>query len=63
MRIENKSAGKNLSPLEIDLAGLEIEDVEVFTQDGSRAMPDFAASTGCSGWLCGLGPICSCAVQ
>ena len=61
MRIENRSASKNLSALEIDLAGIEIEDVEVFTQDGSRAMPDFAASTGCSGWLCGLGNVCSCA--
>ena len=62
MRIESKSGSKNLSTLEIDLAGLEIENIEVFTQDGSRAMPDFAASTGCSGWLCGFN-ICSCAVQ
>jgi hypothetical protein len=62
MRIESKSGSKNLSALEIDLAGLDIEDIEVFTQDGSRAMPDFAASTGCNGWLCGFN-ICSCAVQ
>ena len=61
MRIESKSVSKYLSPLEIDLAGIEIEDIEVFTQDGSRAMPDFAASTGCKAWLCGLGPVCSCA--
>ena len=33
-----------LSPLEIDLEGLNIEDIEIFFQEGSRGMPPFAAS-------------------
>ena len=32
--------------LKIDLSDLELEDIEIFLQEGSRAMPDFAASTG-----------------
>ena len=36
----------DLSSLKLDLSGLELEDIEVFLQEGSRGMPDFAASTG-----------------
>lgn len=35
--------------LELDLTGLEIEEVEVFMQEGSRGTAEFAASTGNSG--------------
>lgn len=31
--------------LEIDLSDLAIEDIELFTQESSRGVPDFAAST------------------
>ena len=60
--MEKKVETSVLSKLEIDLGGLEIEDIEVFAQEGSRAMPEFAASTGCSGWICSFN-ICSCAVN
>jgi hypothetical protein len=36
----------DLSSLKLDLSGLELEDIEVLLQEGSRGMPDFAASTG-----------------
>jgi len=42
-----------LSAIQIDLGNLEIEDIQVFLQEGSRGMGEFAAS--CSticGWLC-----------
>ena len=35
--------------LELDLTGLDIEEVEVFMQEGSRGTAEFAASTGSSG--------------
>ena len=60
--MEKKVETSVLSKLEIDLGGLEIEDIEVFAQEGSRAMPEFAASTGCRSWICAL-TACSCAVQ
>jgi len=45
----------------IELDTLEIEDIEVFLQEGSRGVPDFAAScsTICH-YLC-CAPSCSCA--
>ena len=46
-----------LSSLKIDLSGLEIEDFEIFNQEGSRGLPEFAAS--CDGWLCRW-VLCSC---
>ena len=55
----NKAQTNSVSVLEIDLGGLEIEEVEVFAQEGSRAMPEFAASTGCNSWVCYFN-ICSC---
>jgi len=55
----NKAQINSVSGLEIDLGGLEIEEVEVFAQEGSRAMPEFAASTGCNSWVCNFN-ICSC---
>ena len=58
----NKAQTNSVSGLEIDLGGLEIEEVEVFAQEGSRAMPEFTASCGCRAWLCGLAA-CSCAVN
>jgi hypothetical protein len=48
---------EDLSSLKLDLSGLELEDIEVFLQEGSRGMPDFAASTGKN--CCGSGA-CSC---
>ena len=60
--MEKKVETSVLSKLEIDLGGLEIEDIEVFAQEGSRAMPEFAASTGCAGWVCALAA-CSCALN
>ncbi|HZM88633.1 MAG TPA: hypothetical protein VFF31_19065 [Blastocatellia bacterium] len=33
------------SVLEIDLDGLEVEEIEIFYQEGSLGMPEFAAST------------------
>lgn len=47
--------------LRIDLGDLETEDIDVFLLEGSRGMPDFAAS---SGSFCH--PVtmpCSCGVQ
>jgi hypothetical protein len=48
---------ETLSPLEINLDGLDLEDVEVFSQEGSKGMPAFAAS---SGFICLPGSSCSC---
>jgi len=44
---------EKLKSLEIDLSGLEIGEIETFLQDGSKGVPEFAAS--CSGlcrWCC-----------
>ncbi|HEU4389213.1 MAG TPA: hypothetical protein VFV34_15530 [Blastocatellia bacterium] len=46
-----------LNSLSIDLSGLEIEELEVFSREGSKALPEFAAS--CDGWLCRWA-LCSC---
>jgi hypothetical protein len=46
--------------LKIDLSDLELEDIEIFLQEGSRGMPDFAASTGTN---CSVSGACSCKVQ
>jgi hypothetical protein len=43
--------------LKINLSGLELEDIEVFLQEGSRGMPDFAASSGTN---CCVANACSC---
>ena len=48
---------KDLSSLKIDLSGLELEDIEVFLQEGSRGLPDFAASSGTN---CCVAGACSC---
>jgi len=42
------------NPVQIDLSGLEIEDIELFLQEGSRGIPEFAAScsTICHYWCC-----------
>ena len=47
----------NLNPLAIDLADLQIEDVEVFFQEAGKGIPAFAASTGTN---CGVPCACSC---
>ncbi|HEY6390794.1 MAG TPA: hypothetical protein VIX89_05930 [Bryobacteraceae bacterium] len=46
--------------LRIDLDNIEIEEIEVFLQEGSRGMPEFAAScsTICNWWCCI--PSCGC---
>ena len=46
--------------LHIDLSDLEIQDVEMLTQEGSRGMPEFAASSGTS---CCAANACSCTVS
>ena len=40
----------------IDLDGIELEDVEILSQEGSHGIPEFAASS-CSTCSCGQ---CSC---
>lgn len=48
--------------LQIDIDCVEIEEIEIFLQEGSRGIPEFAAS--CSGichYLC-CAPSCSCYV-
>lgn len=45
-----------MSAFQIDLSGLEIEDIEVLMQEGGRGMPEFAASS-CKLCDCGW---CSC---
>jgi len=49
-----------LDTLQIDLSDLEIEDVEVLAQEGSRGIPEFAASS-CVNCFPGAG--CSCTVD
>jgi hypothetical protein len=49
----------NNDNLKLDLTGLDIEEVEVFMQEGSRGTSEFAASTGSSG----SSGINSCTVQ
>lgn len=46
-------------PIQIDLSDIEIEDVELFLQEGSRGIPEFAAScsTICY-WACCI-PSCN----
>jgi len=45
------------SSLELDLTGLETENIEVLFQEASKGMPAFAASTGGS---CTVACACSC---
>jgi len=35
---------KQLGSLEIDLSGLEVGEIETFLQDGSKGVPELAAS-------------------
>lgn len=44
--VKNQPIHEEINSLKLDLSGLELEDIEVFLQEGSRGMPDFAASTG-----------------
>jgi hypothetical protein len=37
-----------LKPLEIDLSGISMEEIEVYVQPGARALPDMAASCACN---------------
>ena len=55
---EQSVRNDDLSSLKLDLSGLELEDIEVFLQEGSRGMPDFAASTGMGCFE--NGRVCSC---
>ena len=50
-----------MSDLRIDLSDLEIQDVAVLAQSGSRGMPEFAASS-CTDCNCQAGG-CSCVVE
>ena len=48
--------------LHIDLDQIEIEDIEVFLQEGSRGTPEFAASCNAiCHWLC-CTPSCNCEI-
>ena len=38
-----------MANLNIDLQDLNVEDVEILSQEGSKGTPDFATSTGSSG--------------
>lgn len=38
-------SNQELEPLALDLSDLRIEEIEVFTQESSRAIPAFAASS------------------
>ncbi|HEU4389216.1 MAG TPA: hypothetical protein VFV34_15545 [Blastocatellia bacterium] len=58
--MDTQSNNNPVGSLKIDLSGLEIEDVEVFAREGSRGLPDFAAS--CDGWLCQW-VLCSCGCE
>jgi len=44
----------------IDLSDIEVEDVELLSQQGSRGIPEFAAS--CGTVCCGAGA-CSCTAE
>ena len=50
-----------IDTLQIDLSGLEIEEIEILAHGGSRGMPEFSASSAVDGY-CGLGA-CSCTVD
>jgi len=50
------------NPLEIDLSGIEIEDIEVFFQEGSMGIPIFAASSATCGSCCAK-DACSSSVE
>ncbi len=52
---------RELEPLRIDLSGLEIGEIETFLQDGSKGLPELAAS--CSGICHYLCCAASCNVQ
>ena len=60
--LERKTSMPSLEKetLHIDLDAVEIEEIEVFLQEGSRGTPEFAAScsTICY-WLC-CTPSCGC---
>lgn len=42
--------------LKIDLSDIDVEEIEILTQEGGRGLPEFAASS-CDSCNCG---ICSC---
>ncbi len=44
-----------LEPLNLDLSGLEVGEIETFLQDGSKGLPELAAS--CS-IICSLVALC-----
>lgn len=45
--------------LSIDLSGIELKDLEILTQEGARAIPEFAASTSsCCGQCTGTSTSC-----
>jgi len=46
----------------IDLADIELEDIQVLSQEGGRGIPEFAASTASSGSCCAI-LACSCSAE
>jgi len=57
MNVKENNVAQKLSSLQIDLSGLQVEDIEVFFQEGSKGMPAFAASS--SGTNCSAANGCS----
>jgi hypothetical protein len=52
----------NNDRLFIDLNDIAIEDVEILAQEGSRGMPEFAASSAGAGASCCATGACSCVI-
>ena len=46
------SETKEWQRLSIDLSGIEMEDIELFFQEGARALPELAASCQCNTGAC-----------
>jgi len=59
MLARKKGTKMSENNLEIDLEGLEFEDIEVFFEEGGLGMPVFAASTAGSGANCSAPNSCS----
>lgn len=48
------------SELLIDLSDIKLDDVQILSMEGGRAIPEFAASSGTQ--CCGVGA-CSCSAE
>ena len=41
-------AAQTRKPVEIDLSGIDMDEVKLFVQEGVRGTPEMAASCGCA---------------